>query len=170
MPINKKFQAHVTSTAFHINLSKNMVDYLFYHREFDDLRQATSRDRAIHALNLPMNVTVATAHSLVARGLMEMVTCDEPPYLKPVQVLRISEVGRKMCELLEMAGFGIESAEDKITRADIRSAKEPQPRIPRRSFSEFTEASRIRGWNVSIRTITTSSAAGLGLSGYGAIC
>lgn len=96
---NERFREYATSTAFNLNLSKNMIEWLFYLR-------ATDKDYYCR-IEYPRNfkLTVVTLRSLIDRGFVEMKMYSGPPYSSPVEIAFISNVGRKVCELLEYAGF-----------------------------------------------------------------
>lgn len=85
--MNQSFAAYATGTAFRIDLTRRMIGALF--------RAARGDDR------------ITTGHygarGLLDRGLVEICERQEGEYYKR---LRITEAGRKVVELCEMAGLG----------------------------------------------------------------
>lgn len=103
--INQKFKEYVTSTAFNFNLSKRMIEWLFYLRYCHKNPPKNKRQWEQQAYCLPKDTTTATSSALMERGLIEMKYTKEFPYENKCKHIVISKVGLKVCELLEFAGF-----------------------------------------------------------------
>lgn len=89
-----RFQSHVTSTAFSLSLSRNMIDELLC-LGYMEPRQTTRFWAFNHT---------GTKQSLVRRGLVETwaVKDDTGNFLTEA---KLTEAGKILCQLLSLAGF-----------------------------------------------------------------
>lgn len=84
--MNSLFASYVTGSAFRIDLSKRMVAALM------SAAQGKS-----------LNTGHYGVHGLVQRGLVEQIEDHDKAFYKEV---RLTEAGKKVVELCEMAGLG----------------------------------------------------------------
>lgn len=123
---NEKFKSYVTSTAFSLSLSRNMVEMLLW-------VEYINRDGSQWIWHLSSHT--GTKLSLERRGLIKVtvrnVDIEGDSYSRPEAEL--TEAGACLCQLLHLAGFrhepydvGVREEIEDTTMLSTRD-REPQP-------------------------------------------